>query len=239
MSFSPSPIQTQGELHLVGHSYGAALALEAARTLGSRVKSLALIEPVSFHLLRQEGRREWAEVEQLGKAVLGAVAKGDDRAAAASFMTYWLGRLRWFLSPERFKAAIAATIPKVALEFGIVVDAPTTLKDYAEITAPTLLVKGGKTRSADARRGRSSRSGATERQRRDAERRWAYEPLHPPRRDQPPDPRSSRGPALTRSGCCRGGAPSSPGSSAASRANSSSSSLACDRALARTFSTSV
>jgi pimeloyl-ACP methyl ester carboxylesterase len=137
--------KTEGALHLVGHSYGGALALEAARTLGSRVKSLALIEPVSFHLLRQEGRPEWAEIEKLGKAVLGAVAKGDDRAAAAAFMSYWLGRFRWFISPERFKSAISATIPKVALEFGILVEAPTTLQDYAAITAPTLLVKGSKT----------------------------------------------------------------------------------------------
>jgi pimeloyl-ACP methyl ester carboxylesterase len=79
--------------------------------------------------------------------VLGAVAKGDDRAAAAAFMSYWLGRWRWFLSPERLKSAIAATIPKVALEFGIALDAPTRLKDYAEVTAPTLLVKGSKTRA--------------------------------------------------------------------------------------------
>ena len=35
----------------------------------------------------------------------------------------------------------------MALEFGIIVEAPTTLEDYAEITAPTLLVKGGKTRA--------------------------------------------------------------------------------------------
>lgn len=62
-------------------------------------------------------------------------------------MTYWLGRWRWWLSPERFKAAIAATIPKVALEFGIAIDVPTTLKEYAEITAPTLLIAGGKTRA--------------------------------------------------------------------------------------------
>jgi pimeloyl-ACP methyl ester carboxylesterase len=108
--------KTKGPLHLVGHSYGAALALEAARTLGPRVKSLTLVEPVSFQLLRQEGRPEWAEVETLGHAVLGAVAEGDDRAAAKAFMTYWLGRWRWWLSPERFKSAIAATIPKVALD---------------------------------------------------------------------------------------------------------------------------
>jgi pimeloyl-ACP methyl ester carboxylesterase len=139
--------KAKGKLHLVGHSYGAALSLEAARTLGPRVKSLTLVEPVSFHLLRQEGRPEWTEIETLGRAVLGAVADGDDRAAAKSFMTYWLGRWRWWLSPERFKSAIEATIPKVALEFGIVVEAPTRLTDYAGITAPTLLIVGGSTRA--------------------------------------------------------------------------------------------
>jgi pimeloyl-ACP methyl ester carboxylesterase len=139
--------KVKGELHFVGHSYGAALALEAALRLGDRVKCLVLVEPVSFHLLRQEGRPEWAEVEALGRSVLGAVAKGDDRAAAKAFMTYWLGRLRWWLSPEKFKSAIAATIPKVALEFGIIVEAPSTLKDYAAITAPTLLIAGSSTRA--------------------------------------------------------------------------------------------
>jgi pimeloyl-ACP methyl ester carboxylesterase len=139
--------KVKGKLHLVGHSYGAALALEAARSLGDRVKCLVLVEPVSFHLLRQEGRPEWAEVQTLGRSVLGAVAKGDDRAAAKAFMTYWLGRLRWWLSPEKFKSAIAATITKVALEFGIVIEAPTTLKVYAEIAAPTLLIAGSSTRA--------------------------------------------------------------------------------------------
>ncbi len=139
--------KTKGKLHLVGHSYGAALALEAALRLGDRVKCLVLVEPVSFHLLRQEGRPEWAEVEQLGLAVLEPVAKGEDRAAAKAFMTYWLGRWRWWLSPDGFKAAIAATIPKVALEFTIPLDATTSLQDYAKIAAPTLLISGAKTRA--------------------------------------------------------------------------------------------
>lgn len=39
-------------VHLVGHSYGGALALEAARTLTARVESLTLIDPVAFHLMR-------------------------------------------------------------------------------------------------------------------------------------------------------------------------------------------
>ena len=44
--------RADGPLHLVGHSYGGALALEAARSLGPRVHSLTLIDPVAFHLLR-------------------------------------------------------------------------------------------------------------------------------------------------------------------------------------------
>jgi len=35
----------------------------------------------------------------------------------------------------------------VALEFAIAIDAPTTLQDYAQITAPTLLIAGAKMRA--------------------------------------------------------------------------------------------
>ncbi len=135
----------EAPLHLVAHSYGAALALEAARSLKDKVKSLTLIEPVSFHLLRLEDLPEWQDVEKLGVAVLDPVAKGEDKKAAGAFMSYWLGRWRWWLAPDRFKTAIAATIPKVALEFSIALDAKSTAMDYAEITAPTLLIMGSKT----------------------------------------------------------------------------------------------
>ena len=62
-------------------------------------------------------------------------------------MRYWLGRFRWWLSPEGFKAAITATIRKVALEFMIALDADTKLADYAAVKAPTLLIAGSKTRA--------------------------------------------------------------------------------------------
>jgi pimeloyl-ACP methyl ester carboxylesterase len=139
--------KTKKPVHLVGHSYGAAMALEAARELGGMVESLTLVEPVSFNLLRVEGRPEWAEIEQLGVAVITAVSNGKDREAAATFMRYWLGRMRWWLSPEKFKAAITATIHKVALEFMIITEADKKLSDYAGVTVPTLLIVGGTTRA--------------------------------------------------------------------------------------------
>ena len=136
--------KAKGKLHLVGHSYGAALLLEAARTLGARVKSLTLVEPSLFHLLR--GRPEWAEVETLARAVLGAVARGDDRAAATSFMTL----LAWPLALVAVAGALQSgdrrrPFPRWRSNSAIVVDAPTTLQDYAAVTAPTLLIVGGST----------------------------------------------------------------------------------------------
>lgn len=139
--------KTRRPFHLVGHSYGAVMALLAARELGPKVKSLALVEPVAFNLLRVEKRPEWAEIERLGRQVLDAVANGDDRAAAAHFMRYWLGRFRWFIAPQKFKAAITATIRKVALEFMLLLDTKTSLADYAKVTPPTLLIAGSRTRA--------------------------------------------------------------------------------------------
>jgi pimeloyl-ACP methyl ester carboxylesterase len=138
---------TEKKVHFVGHSYGAAMALEAARVLGNKVQSLALVEPVSFNLLRVEGRPEWAEIEKLRRAVLSAVSAGKDREAAGSFMRYWFGRFRWWLSPEEYKAAITATIRKVALEFTIATESNTKLADYTAVKAPTLLIVGSKTRA--------------------------------------------------------------------------------------------
>jgi pimeloyl-ACP methyl ester carboxylesterase len=50
-------------VHLVGHSYGGAVALETARALGKRALSLTLIEPIGFHLLHlAEPARESREI---------------------------------------------------------------------------------------------------------------------------------------------------------------------------------
>jgi pimeloyl-ACP methyl ester carboxylesterase len=86
-----------GPVHLVGHSYGAAMALEAARLLGSgRVRGMTLIEPVAFHLLLAGGYpKEHETVKEVARRTVAGVTAGDRRAASAAFMGFWLGRLRW------------------------------------------------------------------------------------------------------------------------------------------------
>ena len=136
-----------GPVHLAGHSYGAAVALEAARVLGRGTKSLTLVEPVAFHLLRQARRvAAWAEVCAVGGRVQAAVQMGRPRQAAAAYMSFWIGRMGWWVMPAKRRRAIVATVGKVAAEFGIMEEFQTTLAEYAGVGAPVRLIVGGRTR---------------------------------------------------------------------------------------------
>ena len=49
--------RSDGQVHLVGHSYGGGVALRAAVERPDRIASLTLYEPSAFHLLRAMGAR--------------------------------------------------------------------------------------------------------------------------------------------------------------------------------------
>jgi len=138
-----------GPVHFVGHSYGAAMALEAARMLGgAEVRGMTLIEPVSFHLLKAAGRdTAYKEVEAVAHGTIAAMANGDRRRASAIYMGFWLGRLRWWLAPRKLKDPVMETVDKVALEFAAI-EAHTveSLAPYQALRVPALLLYGAKTR---------------------------------------------------------------------------------------------
>ena len=133
-------------VHLVGHSYGGAVALEAARILGPRARSVALIEPAAFHLLRLAGRlAEWHEITNVGVRMIEALRLRRDRRATALYMKYWVGRLRWWSMSPRLRRAIVETAGKVGAEFEAVLHLSRTLGDYTAIETPTRLVAGQRT----------------------------------------------------------------------------------------------
>jgi len=135
-------------VHLVGHSYGAMLCLEAARLLGPRVATLTLVEPVSFQLLTPGGREaEHAQIARVAQRVLAAMKAGRPKRAAAHYMGFWMGRSRWWLAPTRLKRGVMETIDKVAKEFALIEQMDADLADYRVIEAPTRLIMGERTRA--------------------------------------------------------------------------------------------
>jgi pimeloyl-ACP methyl ester carboxylesterase len=80
-------------LVLVGHSYGAAIALIAALANPGRVRAMALYEPTLFALLDAETPAP-NEAEGIRAVVADAgvaLDAGDQDAAAERFIDYWMG----------------------------------------------------------------------------------------------------------------------------------------------------
>lgn len=131
----------EGPVHLVGHSFGGAVAMKAALLMGDRVASLALLEPNPFWLLAQAGRREaWLESRALRDHVKCYGTLGDWMAVAERFADYWLGDGAWAAMPEKRRTAFAASCPPNFHEWDAVMDEATPAGDFAEIRAPALVV---------------------------------------------------------------------------------------------------
>lgn len=137
----------RGPIHLVGYSYGGAVALRFAVTHPERLRSLTLIEPVVFHLLREEGLDPadaglLEEVMDIAALVSQAAVTGDYRHAMARFVDYWNGDGAWMATKPELQAALARRTPKVALDFWATITEPTPRTSYRQIGAPTLILRG-------------------------------------------------------------------------------------------------
>ena len=139
--------------HLVGHSYGGAVALKAALRYGARVRSLVLYEPVPFAVLLRAAPDSPAarEIVSLRDDALELMEKGDFEGAARRFIDYWMGEGAWAATPEGRRPVIAASMRGVKPEWHSAFHEPTPLEALRAIEAPTLLLTG--TGSTAAARG--------------------------------------------------------------------------------------
>jgi len=106
-------------VHLIGHSYGGAVAAKVAAMFPQAVRSLSVYEPVLFRALFDDDPCSAAarEVAELSAALGQHLDAGDDLAAAQTFVSYWAGRDAWgHMSADR-RSAVAARMGAVQPQF--------------------------------------------------------------------------------------------------------------------------
>ncbi len=133
-------------VHLVGHSFGGAVALRLAQDRPELLKSLVVIEPVAFHLLRAGDSidsQAFDEISQVAAGVASAVACGDFQGGFGRFVDYWSGAGAWAAVPADRRGAMAQRLGKVALDFWSALNDPARLSDLADLDLPTLVIRGG------------------------------------------------------------------------------------------------
>jgi pimeloyl-ACP methyl ester carboxylesterase len=133
-------------LALVGHSYGAAVALKAALAHPGRIRALALYEPTLFALIEQQGPAP-NDADGIRNAVAAAAAAldaGDRNAAAGHFIDYWMGPGSWQRTPEARKPAIAASTINVRRWAHALINEATPLAAFRELDIPVLYMVGAR-----------------------------------------------------------------------------------------------
>lgn len=145
--------QLSEPMDVIGHSFGAMIALRLAMEHPDLVRSAVLIEPVFFAVARQDAPDLLAQYEHTAQPYAQALAAGDMELAARLFNRMWStdDSPRWPDLPERTRAAMTRGVHLVpAVEDDLVEDkkgllAPDMLSRAA---MPTLLVHGARTHPA-------------------------------------------------------------------------------------------
>jgi pimeloyl-ACP methyl ester carboxylesterase len=137
----------EAPVHLVGHSYGGAMALELARHQPRRIASLAMYEPVAFGLLRDSSQYDaWHEIALVAQRHIELVANSDARAAAVAFLDYWVGPGALQAMPEHMQTYVANCMSTVASQFRELLQAGgTRAAGLKSLAMPMLLLCGSET----------------------------------------------------------------------------------------------
>jgi pimeloyl-ACP methyl ester carboxylesterase len=137
----------EGPIHLVGHSYGGAIAFRIATSspFAHRVRSLTLIEPVLPTLLRdhEADRRLHARFAQVARDVSEDIWNGSVLEAIDQFMTFWNGSGPQDPLPESVKARMFERAHKLAFDFQAAFAEENVAEAAASLGIPTLLLSGG------------------------------------------------------------------------------------------------
>lgn len=136
-------------VHLVGHSYGGAVALHVALAHPGRLLSLAMIEPVAFYLLRGGAPQDFGyfrEINEIAQRVSSAVVSGDYTTGMARFVDFWNGPGAWdSLSAEK-RRELCRAVGTVALNFWTTMTDSTRRTALCQLRVPTLIVEGARSR---------------------------------------------------------------------------------------------
>ena len=130
--------------HLIGHSYGAAVALKTALTHGRKLRSLVIFEPVFFSVLLKENPCHPGALEIMAarRGVREAADAGDTETSAQRFIDYWGGSGSWAKIPGPRRPAALQALAGLEAQWDALLGEPTKLPALASLEVPTLLMVG-------------------------------------------------------------------------------------------------
>ncbi|MDH3737911.1 MAG: alpha/beta hydrolase [Alphaproteobacteria bacterium] len=135
--------QVGAPVHLVGHSFGATVALAAALANEFEVLSITTFEANPIALVRERGQMDLYEsVTQMNSAFEAAYNAGE-RDAAGRIIDFWGHDGAFAAMPEVVQDYCRSTTFANVLDWRTAFGFEASMSDYAQLTMPVLLARGG------------------------------------------------------------------------------------------------
>ncbi|MFZ7093311.1 alpha/beta fold hydrolase [Primorskyibacter sp. 2E233] len=134
------------DMHLIGHSFGATVALRLALEAPEKVASLTLIEPVFFAAAK--GRPGYDDHRAREEDFFAVCHSGNMAEAARTFNRIWGGGIPWDRFPKSVQEDMARGMPFVAgTEPSLWQDRSGMLAAgrIERLTCPVVLIRGAET----------------------------------------------------------------------------------------------
>jgi pimeloyl-ACP methyl ester carboxylesterase len=131
-------------VHLVGHSFGGGVALRLAAAHAAQIRSLSLIEPAAYQVLREVGRDDlWLEFLEVKNRFQADARKGElDRAWQPFFDYYCSHADPWHTLPASVRSSIMQKTTTQLHVYEAQETNPTRLADLRRLSCPTLVIHG-------------------------------------------------------------------------------------------------
>lgn len=136
-----------GPMHLVGHSYGGAIAfrIATASRFAARVRSLTLIEPILPDVLLDDAqdRHLYERFAKVANGVCRALRNGDTPNALDNFLTFWNGPDACGRVSPPARQRMEQHAHKLATDFSAGFAETGVLEAARKLALPLLLFSGG------------------------------------------------------------------------------------------------
>lgn len=130
--------------HLVGHSYGGAVAIKTALMYPARVASVVVYEPTLFCLVggtdpqHSPAQGIWRAATDAGDAV----DRGDHAAGARRFIDFWMGNGAFDGMPPARQTAVATSVRNVRRWRDTLINETMPLSALGSLAMPVLCMFG-------------------------------------------------------------------------------------------------
>jgi pimeloyl-ACP methyl ester carboxylesterase len=139
-------------VHLVGHAYGAAVALRIAGANRARVRSMMLYEPTIWGTLSHlcSGDPATLEIEAVRDETIRLIDSGRLEAATQRFIEYWAGPDSWAALPQERRLKLVTAMRSLRAVWLATFIERWSVAALRSLDVPCLLMSG--TRSTAAAR---------------------------------------------------------------------------------------